>query len=81
MQGDNGSNVQNFSSMNYPLYSNNNFNGGMSQNNVTNYSQNILQQPKNTQSVNIQNGISTQQSSQKVPNWYLQLKSKKLYSS
>ena len=81
MQGDNGSNVQNFSSMNYPLYSNNNFNGGMSQNNITNYSQNILQQPKNTQSVNIQNGISTQQSSQKVPNWYLQLKSKKLYSS
>ena len=81
MQGDNGSNSQNFTSMNYPLYSNSNLNGGMSQNNFTNYSQNILQQPNNTQSINIQNGISTQQSSQKVPNWYLQLKSKKLYSS
>jgi hypothetical protein len=55
----------------------------MSQNVYSNYSQNIFQQPEkdNLQSMNIQNGISTQQSSQKVPNWYLQLKSKKLYSS
>jgi hypothetical protein len=67
--------------MNNQLYSNSNSNGGMSQNNFTNYSQNILPQNNNTQSFNIQNGISTQQSSQKVPDWYLQLKSKKLYSS
>ena len=81
MQNDNGNNTQQFSLMNNQLYSNSNSNGGMSQNNFTNYSQNILPQNNNTQSFNIQNGISTQQSSQKVPNWYLQLKSKKLYSS
>ena len=84
MQSDNGGNTQKFSSTNVsvPYYSSNNLNG-MSQNVYSNYSQNIFQQPEkdNLQSMNIQNGISTQQSSQKVPNWYLQLKSKKLYSS
>lgn len=70
MQSDNGGNTQKFSSTNVsvPYYSSNNLNG-MSQNVYSNYSQNIFQQPEkdNLQSMNIQNGISTQQSSQKVP--------------